>query len=232
VAYDWSLIGAAVVCAGLCAAARWRPGRSVLIACRILGVLLLADVISRQVVPAFDGTWSARSDLPLFPCDLVGWIAPFALWTLSPFLVEWTYFWGLAGGIQAVVTPTVTQRFPHLGFMQYVVLHNGVIVAALVLVVGFRLVPRHGAALRIALLTAFYTLVVGLVDFATGGNYMYLRKPPGRSTLLAALGPWPWYVFGAAGIAFLSFALLDAPFRPGRTRQIDGHPNATGGRNC
>jgi hypothetical integral membrane protein (TIGR02206 family) len=170
-------------------------------------------------VPAFDGTWSARSDLPLFPCDLVGWIAPFALWMQSPLLVEWTYFWGLAGGIQAVVTPTVTQRFPHLGFMQYVVLHNGVIVAAIVMVVALRIAPRRDAFVWVGALTVVYTLLVGLVDLTTGGNYMYLRKPPGSSTLLADLGPWPWYIFGAAGIAFLSFAVLDIPFRRGRTER-------------
>jgi hypothetical integral membrane protein (TIGR02206 family) len=220
VAYYWSLISAALVCVGMCAAARRWPRRPVLIAARILAVVLLADVISRQVVPAVNGTWSVRSDLPLFPCDLVGWIAPFALWFQSPLLVEWTYFWGLAGGIQAVVTPTVTQRFPHLGFMQYVVLHDGVIVAAIVLVVAFRVVPRRGAVVRIGALTVVYTLLVGLVDLVTGGNYMYLRKPPGRSTLLADLGPWPWYVVGAAGIAFLSFALLDAPFWRGRTKRL------------
>lgn len=183
-----------------------------MLAARVLAVILLADVISRQVAPALAGTWSVRSDLPLFPCDLIGWVAPFALWSASPLAVEWTYFWGLSGGIQAVVTPTVTQRFPRLGFMQYVVLHNGVIIAALILVVGWRVTPRRGAMVRIGALTAVYTLLVGLVDLSTGGNYMYLRHPPGRSTVLADLGPWPWYVFGAAGIAMLSFAVLDAPF--------------------
>lgn len=199
----------------MCVATR-RSDRSALVAARVLAVILLADVISRQVVPAFAGTWSARSDLPLFPCDLVGWIAPLALWSRSPLSVEWTYFWGLAGGIQAVVTPTVTERFPRLGFMQYVVLHNGVIVAALVLVVGFRLIPRRGAVGRIGALTVVYTVLVGLVDVGTGGNYMYLRHPPGRSTVLADLGPWPWYILGAAAIALVSFVILDSPFRHAR----------------
>lgn len=210
-AYDWSLVAAAVACVGMCAAAR-RSDRSGVVAARVLAVILLADVVSRQLAPAFAGTWSVRSELPLFPCDLIGWVAPFALWSRSPMSVEWTYFWGIAGGIQAVVTPTVTDRFPRLGFMQYVVLHNGVIVAALVLVVGFRVVPRRGAVVRIGALTIVYTALVGLVDLGTGGNYMYLRNPPGRSTVLADLGPWPWYILGAAGIALLSFAVLDTPF--------------------
>lgn len=219
VAYDWSLVSAAAVCAGICAFARWRPGRWLPVTAGVLGAILLADVVSRQIVPAVNGTWSVRSDLPLDPCLMVGWIAPFALWFQMPLLVEWTYFWGLAGGIQAVATPTVTAEFPRLGFMQYVVLHNGVIVAAIVLVVAFRITPRRGAVVRIGALTVLYTLLVGLVDLATGANYMYLRKPPGESTVLTALGPWPWYIFGAAGIALLSFVVLDAPFWRARTER-------------
>ena len=47
---------------------------------------------------------------------------------------------------------------------------------------------------------------------------MFLRSPPGEWTLLRLLGPWPWYVVSAAGVALVLLTLLDAPFWPQRRR--------------
>jgi uncharacterized membrane protein YwaF len=41
---------------------------------------------------------------------------------------------------------------------------------------------------------------------------MFLRRRPGEWTLLSVLGPWPWYLLGATGVALVLFTLLDAPF--------------------
>ena len=41
---------------------------------------------------------------------------------------------------------------------------------------------------------------------------MFLRQPPSEWTLLKVLGPWPWYIVSAAGVAIVLITLLDAPF--------------------
>jgi uncharacterized membrane protein YwaF len=45
---------------------------------------------------------------------------------------------------------------------------------------------------------------------------MYLRHTPGAHSLLDMLGPWPWYIAGAAALALVLFAILDLPFTIGR----------------
>jgi len=60
--------------------------------------------------------------------------------------------------------------------------------------------------------------VVGIVDALTGANYMFLRSPPAEWTLLRVLGPWPWYVVSAAGVALVLLTVLDAPFWSRRRR--------------
>jgi uncharacterized membrane protein YwaF len=67
--------------------------------------------------------------------------------------------------------------------------------------------------LRVTLATAALAIVAGAADILTGGNYMYLARPPASPTLLALLGPWPWYVAGGTVIAVLILVLLDLPFR-------------------
>ena len=164
------------------------------------------------------GSWSAKTSLPLALCDVGVLVAAVACWCQTALLVELTYFWGLAGTLQGLLTPDLNVGFPHLVFFQYVVGHAGIVVAALFLVVGLRIVPRRRSVPRVLAITLGYSAVVGVVDALTGANYMFLRSPPGEWTLLRLLGPWPWYIASAVGVAAVLVTLLDAPFWAGRRR--------------
>lgn len=212
VAYGASVGLGALCCALLCVQARRHPGRWTRLAAGAIGLALAADAVSFVVALVVQGTFSAKTDLPLALCDMAVIVAAVACWSLVPMLVELTYFWGLAGTLQAIVTPDLNEPFPHLVFFQYVVGHVGIVVAALLLVVGMRITPRRRAVPRVLAITAAYTAFVGIVDAASGANYMFLRKPPSNWTLLRLLGPWPWYVLSAVGVALVLLLVLDAPF--------------------
>ena len=191
----WSTVAlAAGGCAALCGAARRRPGPWRISTARVLAMVLGADAVSYSVGLAVQGTWSAKTSLPLALCNVGVLVATAACWWRRPLLVELTYFWGLAGTLQAVITPDLNVGFPHLVFFQYLVGHVGIVVAALFLVVGMGIAPRRHAVARVYAITLGYTAAVGIVDALTGANYMFLRSPPAEWTLLRVLGPWPWYV--------------------------------------
>jgi hypothetical integral membrane protein (TIGR02206 family) len=214
VAYWTCVAVGGVLCAGACVAARRRPGRWTTAVRYALAVVLGAVAVTFVVDPIVDGTWTARSSLPVALCDVALFIAVLAC--VRPGLhlaVELTWFWGLAGTLQAIATPDLNATFPHLEFWDFVLGHVGIVFAALFLVVGLRRYPRRGAVLRVFAVTVGYTAFVGCVDAATGGNYMYLRAIPSHASLLSVLGPWPWYLVNAAAVALLLFAVLDAPFR-------------------
>jgi hypothetical integral membrane protein (TIGR02206 family) len=206
------VVTAAAGCVVLCLAARRRPGPWRVVTARLLGLVLVGDALSYSIGLAVAGTWSAKTSLPLALCDVGVLVAAAACWWRQPLLVELTYFWGLAGTLQAVITPDLSVGFPHLVFFQYLVGHVGIVVAALFLVVGMGVAPRPGAVLRVFAITLGYTTFVGIVDALSGANYMFLRSPPGEWTLLRVLGPWPWYILSAAGVALVLLTLLDAPF--------------------
>jgi len=222
VAYGVCVLLGLGVCGAACLAARRRPGPWTRTVSRLVGVVLLADACSYSVGLIVAGTWSARTSLPLPLCDVAVLVAAAACFLRAPLLVELTYFWGLAGTLQGVLTPDLSIGFPHLVFWQYVVGHLAVVFAALFLVVGIGIVPRRYAVPRVFAVTAAYTAVVGLADALTGANYMFLRRPPGEWTLLRLLGPWPWYLLTAAGAALVLLVVLDAPFWPGRRRTAAG----------
>lgn len=159
------------------------------------------------------GTWSLDFNLPLHLTDVVTIVSVLALWTGRPLLVELTWFWALTASLQAVLTPDLGADFPELIYWTFFITHGGAVVAAVLLVVGRGIVPRPGAARRAFAATVVVAAAAGTANLVTGGNYMWLREKPDTASLLDVMGPWPWYILSAAGLAVVLFALLAAPFR-------------------
>ena len=215
------LVFLVVVAVLLCVAARRAPGGWIDAVAVIIALTIVAAELSWQPYVVAKGTWSAATSLPVQLCDVAGFVAAAALLWRQLVLVEVAYFWGLGGTLQAVLTPDLKDHFPSFPYLQFYVTHDLVILAALFLVFGLALQPRPGAVRRIFVLTVAFAIVVGLIDLATGGNYMYLRQVPVSGSLLDLMGPWPWYIATGAVLTLVVLAILDAPFRLSRLRRHD-----------
>jgi hypothetical integral membrane protein (TIGR02206 family) len=211
-----------VVCAGLCAAARYHPGRWTFVVARVLAVALVLNLVIWQIVTVRGGTWNSSGDLMVDLCPLANLVTAAALWSPGPLLVELAYFWACAGTIQGVLQPDARWSFPSYFYFQFYVDHSGVVAAALFLVVGLRMAPRPHAVWRVFALTVAFAGVAAVVDVLTDGNYMFLRGKGPAGTLLDVMGPWPWYIASAGGLALVLLLVLDAPFRLARRRAQRG----------
>src|SRR6266446_7350123 len=151
--------------AALVAAVRLRPGPWTQVAARALAVVLVGDEVAWWIYLV--ATHANRAELlyalPFQLCDAAIFVSAFALWFRRQILVEVTYFWGLAGTIQAIITPDLPQHFPSFPFIQYYVAHGGVVAAGLFLVVGLGQWPRRRAVIGVAALTIVYAAFVALV---------------------------------------------------------------------
>lgn len=96
-------------------------------------------------------------------------------------------------------------------FFEYVIGHVFIVCAALYIVIGLKIEPRKHSVIKVFMINLGYSAIVGAVDFLTGANYMFLRKPPGEWTLLRLLGPWPRYIFSVDAAIFL-FVILYSQF--------------------
>jgi hypothetical integral membrane protein (TIGR02206 family) len=203
-----------------------RPDWTVAV-CRGLALLIVGNEASWWVWLAFHGVYRADYALPLQLCDVACFVSAAALWTRRPLLVELTWFWGLAGTANGLITPDVPNHFPEFLYLEYFIAHGGIVMAAFLLVLGLRISPRPWSAVRVFGLTCGLLVFDGLVDLAINANYLYLRHPPAVHSPLDLLGTWPWYIAGAAAIALLSFLLLELPFSLGRRRDGRRRPNPT-----
>ncbi len=202
-----------VVAVLVCVAARRAPGRWIDVMAAIVALAIVVAELSWQPYSLASHTWSAAASLPVQLCDVGGFVAAAALIWRRILLVEVAYYWGLGGTLQALLTPDLKDHFPSFPYLQFYVTHDLVILAALFLVIGLGLQPRSGAVRRIFLLTLTFAGLVGVIDLATGGNYMYLRQVPPSGTLLSVMGPWPWYILTGSVLTLVVLVILDAPFR-------------------
>lgn len=159
------------------------------------------------------GLWMPAYSLPLQLCTLS---VPLAAWMLlrrSEALFHVLYFWGYAGATNALLTPDLqSYGFPHFRFWIFFTSH-GSILLALAYAAGawhWRPQPRSLAAAWLA--ANALLLIAGAANWLTGGNYLYVARPPEFPTLIDYLGPWPWYIVSLQLVALLIFALVYAPY--------------------
>jgi hypothetical integral membrane protein (TIGR02206 family) len=206
-----ALIATAAIAGAVVAAAR-RGGEAWAVpVARVLAVAILTSFALEHLTYAARGTWTSRVNLPLQLSDAVTLISVLALWRpRTPLLVELTYFWAFSASLQSVLTPDLDQAFPDVLWFTYFGAHSGVIVAAFLLLLGLRRLPRPGAVWRAYGITAVFTAVAGIATVLTGGNYMFLRHKPTRGSVLDVMGPWPVYILGGAAIGLAMFLALEA----------------------
>jgi hypothetical integral membrane protein (TIGR02206 family) len=180
-----------------------------------LAAFCVANWLGWDVWQRANGIWSAQFSLPLHLCTFSVPFAAVMLATGRYRLYEVLYFWGFAGATQALITPDLTSNgynIPHFVYWIFWTSH-GVILWAVVFAAaawGFR--PTWSSIWRAFLATNLFMLVVGLANWLTGGNYMFIARKPAFPSLLDYLGPWPWYILLVELIGVAAFVLVYLPY--------------------
>ncbi|MEJ8547959.1 TIGR02206 family membrane protein [Brevibacillus borstelensis] len=177
----------------------------------LAGLLLLTEA-TFQLWHVYTGSWSAAYTLPLQLCSISLLFCIAMLVRKSYRIYEFTYFLGLGGALQAMLTPELFYPFPHFRFFHFFLAHAAIILACLYMtwVAEFRPTIRsYWKAL--AVLNLLLPIVL-IANRMTGGNYMFVSQKPANPSLLDYLGPYPWYILSLEGVAALLFFLLYLPF--------------------
>ena len=182
------------------------------------------------------GNYSWGRDLPFDLCTISQVLIVVLLLKPSRYWSEILFFWAFTGALQALLTPGFEYEFgfPHFRFWNYFVCHALIIWAAcyFAFVQGFR-------PYAISLLRSFFWLnvlafIVGFINIATHGNYMYLCYKPATGSLLDFFGPWPWYIIGTELMGLLMFVGVYAPFYiydTARKRYLAHYPERTNSKH-
>ncbi|MBM7867853.1 YwaF family protein [Heliomicrobium gestii] len=166
------------------------------------------------------GFWSPDASLPLHLCNVSCLLCGVMLLKGNQTLYEITYFCGLIGAAQALLTPDLGPfAFPHVIFYRFFFAHSAIIIACLYMTFVEKYRPYWASIGKTVVITNLFMLFVGAVDYITGGNYMYLRAKPDNPSLLDILGPWPWYILSLEAVALFLMVIYYLPFAFGDWRK-------------
>jgi len=159
------------------------------------------------------GKWNVVEYLPLHLCSVFVILNSIMLFKRSYRIYEYSYFLGILGALQAFLTPDAgIYGLPHFRAIQTLVAHGLIITEGVYMTVveGFR--PQWSSIKRVFIGANIYMVLVGLVNWGLGSNYMFVAHKPETASLLDVLGPWPFYIISLELVGFVMCIILYAPF--------------------
>ena len=152
--------------------------------------------------------------LPMHLCDWALLAVAASLWFRWQLGFELGYFWGLAGTIQALLTPAIALTEVWWRLFGFFFSHALIVVSVLHLLITERCRPWPRSLLRVFVCSEIYVAAALLVNTATGdGNYGFLAHRPAQATLLDQFSDTRWlYVAQINGLALLLFPALYLPW--------------------
>ena len=93
-----------------------------------------------------------------------------------------------------------------------IVSHAAIVSAAVYMTVveGYR--PYWTSLVHVLVGANLYMLLVGLINWRLGSNYLFIARKPDTPSLIDLLGPWPWYIGSIEAFACVVFLLMYLPF--------------------
>jgi len=160
----------------------------------------------------FDYAWILV--IPIHMCNLSAILIGIFLLTGNKLLYEVAFFWGLGGGIMALVTPTVAYTFPDSEYMMFFFGHG-----LLIVVIGYASIAlgnrptinsvKNGIGVSLITLPTIY-----LINFILGSpaNYWYLGSRPEGENIMNFLPDPPMHIPLTIIIGITLFCFIYLPF--------------------
>ena len=157
-------------------------------------------------------SFNPAQDISLHMCGFSLFISCYALYTRNQTAFELAFFWGLAGALQAIITPDPTRfYFGYISTLWSFLSHGLIILNVFWMIFVFDMRCRKYSLLNTVLITNGAIFVVGIINklIGNGANYWFIcEKPSGENPAL--VGEWPYYLitFQLAGILFMMLIYL------------------------
>ncbi|QJD82159.1 YwaF family protein [Cohnella herbarum] len=173
-----------------------------------LVAILVGCELSLQAWYGITNNWGLYS-LPFQLCSIMMWLSAVLLLTRNRKLYEVTFFLGIMGAFQALITPNLDVSYPQFRFFHFFIAHGAIVGASVFLTVieGYR--PTAASVFRALGWLHVLAIPAAITNVMTGSNFMFLARKPDTASMLDLLAPWPWYLLQLELVALiLCFSLL------------------------
>ena len=171
---------------------------------KIIGVMVLIGYLSWVILEILAGSFNLKLHLPFHLCRTANVLIFVVLFFRSFLAYEIVFFWGLTV-IHAVITPDITQGFPHYHFVRYWLTHQLMIIGIIYATFVYDIRPHKKSIYKSFLALLLFFLITIPVNLLLDANYFWICGKPPVGTVLDYFGPWPWYLVVATLLALIHF---------------------------
>ena len=178
-----------------------------------MALILWGNEIAWHIWNFATGQWKIQTMLPLHVCSFLVWLGAYMLVSRNFRIYEFAYFMGIAGAMQALLTPDLgIYNYPHFRFFQTFISHGLIVTSAIYMTAVEGLRPTWKSILRVAVVMNLYMVVIYFVNKAIGSDYLWVNAKPATASLLDLFPGWPVYILYMEGMGVILFLLLYLPF--------------------
>lgn len=185
-----------------------------------LAIFVSITVIVFHVYKISLGNYNLATDLPLYLCSLLGIVIPVFTYYRKLWMYEVLLFWIIAGTLQGVITPDISEGYPSFDYFRYWVVHLGLLIIIFYATFVLKMRPKLKSVLKSFLALQGYIFIMILINYALNSNYFYLNAKPESASILDYFGEWPYYVIVSQIIVIPYFLLIYLPFYIASKRKL------------
>lgn len=173
-----------------------------------LAISLIMFEIAFQLWFLMTGTWDVSFALPLDLSSISVMLVIVLLLTRNKLVFEIVFLVGIAGALQAIITPVLTFGFPHFRFFHFFFTHILVIWVAFYFLWYREFFITLFSVVKAMVFLNVLLPFIYILNIMVEGNYWFLMRNPVGGSLLDLLGPHPWNVLGMELTALVFFFVL------------------------
>lgn len=193
-----------------------------------LSLVLIINELAYHIYWDVIDCWIPTYALMLHMCGMSILILPYALFIwkkkIQKYLAEITYFWGLGGALQALLSPDINVHgFPEYKYFSFFISHGLIIITALFIILAFNIRIGLWSYIRAFCITNATVILLFIINPLfkyvapfEAANYWVVGYPPPDGSIVdlfvEIFGPSPWYVIGLELMGIAVFAIVCVPF--------------------
>lgn len=181
-------------------------------ALHVFGCLVSFIVLAFHLYSLSFGNYNITTDLPLYLCSLIALLIPIFTYYRKFWMFEVLLFWIIAGTLQGVLTPDISEGFPAFDYFRYWVVHLGLLIIIFYAIFVFKMKPTFKSVFKSFFALQLYVIFMVIINFTLNANYFYLNEKPQSASLLDYFGEWPVYILVVQIIIIPYFLLIYLPF--------------------
>ena len=173
----------------------------------IIGVVIALGYLSWLCLEIIGGTFDIKLHLPFHLCRTANLLVAIVLIYRSYLAYEIVFFWGLTV-IHAIITPDITQGFPHYHFIRFWVTHQLMFIGVIYATFVYDIRPRKRSIYISFISVMIFFIITIPINLLLKSNYFWICGKPPVPTILDYFGPWPWYIIVVMILTLIHFYLF------------------------